>query len=143
MNQFTLDIEKQLANFGREIQNVIEKVAPSEQNRVNFEPTCDLIERAESLLILMDLPGMKKEMIKITLKNRVLTISGERELYLEDGETLLRSERKEGAFSRSFPLPEDADPKSIEAKFQNGVLNITIATTRKGQEADPETIPVR
>ena len=143
MNQFTLDIEKTLSKLGRELQQMVDKVSPSEENRNSFQPDCDLIDREESLTIVMDLPGMKKEMIQITLKNRLLTISGERELYLEQGETLARSERKEGAFSRSFALPEEALTKNVDARFQDGVLSVTVHKITGGQAGNEETIPVR
>lgn len=143
MNQFTLDIEKTLSKLGREFQQMVDKVTPSEEDRSSFQPVCDLIDREESLTIVVDLPGMKKEMIQITLKNRLLTISGERELYLEEGETLARSERKEGAFSRSFALPEDALTKNIDARFQDGVLSVTVHKLTGGQAGNEETIPVR
>ncbi|TVQ65717.1 MAG: Hsp20/alpha crystallin family protein [Balneolaceae bacterium] len=143
MNQFTLDIEKQLANLGKEIREIVDKVVPSDERSDSFDPPCDLIDRAESLTIVMDLPGMVKEMIKITLKNRVLSIAGERELYLEDGEALMKSERKEGAFSRSFALPEEAVLKNIDAAFKDGVLSVTVQKSTGGKTGRPETIPVR
>ncbi len=143
MSNFTIDIEKQLSRLGKDIQQFVERVAPLNMESGDFHPACDIVESDELFSILVDLPGMKKKQIKISLKNRVITISGERELYLEDGEELKRSERKQGSFSRSFALPETADTASISATFKEGVLHIKISKKGVEEDSDSQSIPIK
>jgi len=138
----TTNIEKQLSDLGKEIQHFVEKLIPVDQPARDFTPACDVVQGKDVWKIFVDLPGMKKEQVKLTLKNRVLTIEGDRELYLEDGETLEREERKQGAFIRSFAIPEYADENSIEASFNDGVLKIEISKKEDG-EGPAGSIPIK
>lgn len=143
MSKSTIDIEKQLSKLGKEIQQFVERVVPGVDYEGHFKPACDIIESESSFSVLMDLPGMTKKMIQISLKSRVLTISGDRELYLDDEESLKRSERKQGSFSRSFALPDEADEKSISATFKDGVLKIKLKKTESEESGDSTTIPIK
>jgi HSP20 family protein len=143
MSNFTIDIEKQLSKLGKDIQQFVEKVAPINVDTGDFHPACDIAESDGLFTVLIDLPGMKKKQIKITLKDRVITISGERELYLEDGEELKRSERKQGSFSRSFALPENADTSTISASFKEGVLQIKISKKGVEEDSESQSIPIK
>jgi HSP20 family protein len=142
MSNFTIDIEKQLSKLGKDIQQFVEKIAPADAVDGHFSPDCDIVESKKAFSVLMDLPGMKKKQIKIELKDRVMTVSGERELYLEDGETRRKAERKFGSFSRSFAIPQYADEKSINATFSNGVLHISLKKTEGDDEGSSKSIPI-
>ena len=143
MSKNTIDIEKQLSKLGKEIQQFVERVVPGVDNEGHFKPACDITESDSSFSVFMDLPGMTKKMIQISLKSGVLTISGDRELYLNDDEALKRSERKQGSFSRSFALPDEADSKSISASFKDGVLKVTLKKTESDEGEDSTTIPIK
>jgi HSP20 family protein len=143
MSNFTIDIEKQLSKLGKDIQQFVEKVAQPHSPHIGFNPDCDLVESDEIYSILMDLPGMNKKQIQIKLKDRVLTVNGERELYLEDGEVLKKSGRKQGSFSRSFALPDNVDTASISAAFKDGVLRIKISKTGLESEDSSQSIPIK
>ncbi|MEX0662733.1 MAG: Hsp20/alpha crystallin family protein [Balneolaceae bacterium] len=142
MSNFTVDIEKQLTSLGKEIQQFVEKLVPVEQTERDFTPVCDVVEGDKLFKILMDLPGMQKKNLNISLKDRVLTIEGERELFLEDDEHLKRGERKQGRFIRSFAIPKFADVNTIDASFKNGVLKIEIAKIDDGDD-DSSSIPIK
>lgn len=137
-----MDLEKQLSKLGRDIQQFVERTVPSGRAESDFQPDCDIIESEERFRLQIDLPGFKKEQVKITMKNRVITVSGERELYLEDGETLIRSERREGAFSRAFAIPDGADESSVSAAFSDGVLTITLSKKGSADESDAHSVPI-
>ena len=93
----------------------------------SFVPSVDISETEESFEISASLPGMTKEDINVDLDNGRLTISGERKFETEDtGKNYHRVESGFGKFSRSFQLPDTIDQESIEAKYENGVLNITV-----------------
>lgn len=142
MSNFTVDIERQLTSLGKEIQQFVEKLVPVEQTERDFTPSCDVVEGDKLFKILMDLPGMQKKNLNISLKDRVLTIEGERELFLEDDERLKRGERKQGGFIRSFAIPKFADVNTIDASFKNGVLKIEIAKIDDG-DGDSSSIPIK
>lgn len=140
MNNFKMDIEQQLTSLGREIQQFVERITPLDDAR-DFSPACDVIESKSSLKIIVDLPGMEKKDVKVTLKDGVLRIEGTRELYLENDETLKRGERAQGAFIRSFSIPAHADSSSINASFKNGELTVEIK--KKGEdESEADSIPI-
>jgi len=120
------EIEKQVHKFGQELQDFVERVVPSSSKAKDFRPEADLIVSEKSLNIVMDLPGLTKKEIAITRKQNVLTVRGEREVMLADGEQYKRNERKSGAFMRSFAIPEEADASNITASFRNGVLTIQL-----------------
>ncbi|WP_069129974.1 Hsp20/alpha crystallin family protein [Rhodohalobacter halophilus] len=141
MSNFSIDLEKQLSKLGRDIQQLVERAVPV-QGASNFQPKCDVVESEKQFSLILDLPGMKKEQISITMKNGVITVSGDRELFLEDHEKLVRSERKQGSFSRAFALPEGADPKSVQAEFNDGVLRITVSKTVSEEDGDSQSIPI-
>ena len=94
----------------------------------SFVPSIDVSETDDQFHIQAELPGMKKEDINVNLENRRLTISGERKFeQKEEGETYHRVETRYGSFSRSFQLPDSVDEDSVQAKYKDGLLDITIA----------------
>lgn len=143
MSNFNIDLEKQLSKLGRDIQQFVERTVPGHSEPSSFNPPSDIVESKDHFVIFMDLPGLSKKQVKITLKNRVITVSGERELFLEDDEKLIRSERSEGAFSRAFAIPEKADETSVSASFTDGVLKIKLSKTGLDDESDATSIPIK
>lgn len=144
MSNFSIDLEKQLSKLGKDIQQFVERTVPGQGgDSAYFNPSSDVIESDEQYTILVDLPGMSKKEVKITLKHHVLTVSGERELYLDDGETLVRHERKQGAFSKAFAVPEQVDESSVSASFSNGVLTITLKKTGMDSDSEATSIPIK
>jgi len=93
-----------------------------------WAPAVDVLQRDGDLVVRAELPGVRPEDVDITLQNRVLTISGERREEQEEqrGGYHVR-ERRHGSFSRSMTLPEGVDEDSIRARYENGVLEVTIA----------------
>ena len=96
-------------------------------NRDSFVPGIDISETDEQFQISAELPGMKKENIDVSLDNGRLSISGERKFEnKEEGKTYHRVETSYGSFNRSFQLPDNVDEESINATYEDGILNITI-----------------
>lgn len=92
-----------------------------------FVPTVNTSEGEFAYHVDVDLPGVKKEDIKVDLNKGVLTISGERKTKEEvKQEDYYKIETYFGKFSRSFTLPDNVDIENIEAKSDNGVLEIVI-----------------
>ncbi|HEX6983361.1 MAG TPA: Hsp20/alpha crystallin family protein [Balneolaceae bacterium] len=93
----------------------------------SFVPGIDISETDNQFHISAELPGMKKEDIKVDLENNRLTISGERSFKNEeDGETYHHVETHYGSFSRSLQLPDNVDEESVKATYENGLLNISL-----------------
>jgi HSP20 family protein len=92
-----------------------------------FSPACNIDETATHYLFSIDVPGVKKEDIKVEMRGQVLTISGERkEEYERKGATQYQSEASYGAFQRSFDLASDVKADQIEAEYDNGVLRLAV-----------------
>ena len=103
-------------------------------------PAMDLLESDDHLVLRGDLPGMSEDDVDIEIKDNVLTVSGERKAEHEDkGEGYHRVERSFGRFSRSLSLPHGVDPERVEAKFENGVLEVRIP---KPAEAKPTRVQI-
>lgn len=100
----------------------------------SFTPACEIREEDKFFSLGMDIPGLKKEEIDIEVKDNQLHISGERK-YEEktDKNNILRTERRYGKFSRVFTLPQNVNVEGIEARFENGVLEIMIPKEEKTQ----------
>jgi HSP20 family protein len=95
--------------------------------RLGWLPAVDICETEDEYLLKADLPGMKREDVKVTLENNVLTVEGERKHESEaQGEKSHRVERSYGGFCRRFALPENTDPESIRAECRDGMLNVHI-----------------
>jgi HSP20 family protein len=96
-----------------------------------WAPSADISETDQEYLIRAELPAVKKEDVKVTLDEGMITISGERK---EDKETkdekFHRVESFRGAFSRSFSVPENIDDKGIRAESRDGVLTVHLPKTR-------------
>ncbi|MBO6794784.1 MAG: Hsp20/alpha crystallin family protein [Balneolaceae bacterium] len=100
--------------------------APS-YKKDGFMPSVDISETENQFELSVELPGMKKEEIKVDLENGRLTISGERKFENKDnGKNYHRVESRFGTFTRTFHLPDSIDEDSIAAKYADGILNITI-----------------
>ena len=97
-------------------------------NTTTLTPRVDISEDKANYYIHAELPGMTKDDVKVAVnEGGILTISGEKkhEEKKED-KNYYRIERRYGQFSRSFTLPEHVDDTNIDAKFENGVLNLSI-----------------
>jgi HSP20 family protein len=103
-------------------------------------PPTDIFENADGINIMVELPGLKPEDVKLTLENHTLTIRGEKKQTAEEKTTTVhRYERSYGSFERSFSLPTSVDADKVSAAFENGVLTITLP---KAERAKPKEITV-
>jgi len=92
-----------------------------------WRPKVDVRENDKEFVIHAELPGLTKDQVILELDKNVLTISGERKFEKkEEKEQFHRIERSYGKFQRSFAVPEGTDPTSIQATFNNGVLEVSL-----------------
>jgi len=98
----------------------------------SFIPKVDIIENEKAFEIQVAVPGMNKEDLKIDLKDNHLTISGERKYTKEKNEKHFSSiETQYGTFKRTFALPENVDAEKIDAKYNNGILELVVPKDEK------------
>lgn len=104
-------------------------------------PAIDIKEDKKHFVILADLPGVDKNNINISMENNILTIKGSRpQTTQEELNSYCRTERVRGNFHRQFTLPDTADDSKIEAKMQNGVLEVIIP---KKEASQPRLIKIK
>jgi len=101
---------------------------------VDWTPAIEAFERDGQLVVRADLPGLSPEDVRIEVTDDGLLIEGERRQQMEAEEEggVYRSERVYGRFSRFLQLPDGVDPEKAQARFENGVLEITIPMTDQG-----------
>jgi HSP20 family protein len=106
-----------------------------------FVPAVDIFETSgQDVVVKVDLPGTKREDIKVTFENNVLTIDGERKSESAEGDDRFqRIERAAGTFRRSFTLPATIDGSRVSAGYADGVLTVTLP---RREETRPRQIQV-
>ncbi|HEY6824436.1 MAG TPA: Hsp20/alpha crystallin family protein [Steroidobacteraceae bacterium] len=126
------------ATFGR-----WPRLAGNGDSDLGWAPTADISETGEEFLIRASLPGVKKEDVKVTFEDGLLTVSGERQQKEErKDEKYHKIESFYGSFSRSFALPDAINTDAISAESKDGVLTIHVPKTR-AEATRPTTIKVQ
>ncbi|HEV2354215.1 MAG TPA: Hsp20/alpha crystallin family protein [Puia sp.] len=104
-------------------------------------PSVDISETPQQYNIRAEIPGMKKEDIKISINKNCLSLSGEKkEEKKTDGEKFHRMESYYGSFQRSFVLPDGIKADKVEANFRDGVLSVTVP---KSEETKEKTVEIK
>ncbi|MDH5347205.1 MAG: Hsp20/alpha crystallin family protein [Nitrospira sp.] len=107
----------------------------------DWTPSVDISETESEYQIKAEIPDVKKEDVKVTLEDGVLTIQGERKYEKEEkGKKYHRIERSYGSFVRTFSLPDVIDDDKVKAEFKDGVLNLHLP---KSEKAKPKAIEVK
>ena len=139
---------REINHLQRRLDRIFDDLSPFEtfpsslkDEDLNFAPACDIQETDSRYLVTFDLPGVKKDDVKIELRDNQLTVSGERnEEHKTEKSNHLSEERFYGSFYRAFTLPSNVQEEQVSASFDNGVLNITIP---KAAGAKSKQIPIK
>ncbi len=115
-------------------------LANGEADDAAFCPAADIEESAESYDLSLELAGVSKDDLEVTIDGDVLSIRGARKEKDGNGSALLRRERAYGKFVRCFSLPEDADRSKTSAEFKDGILSVRLMKT---PAAKPTTVEVK
>ena len=102
-------------------------------------PALNVTQDAQSFYVRAALPGISAKDLEVSAVNRTLTVSGARKAEQEEGVSYHRRERAEGRFSRSVTLPLEFDSERVKAKFENGLLTVTLP---KPDKVKPRQIAV-
>ena len=132
---------RELTALQSEVNRLFSRAGGSDvTERQSWTPSIDVIETDEDIKLKAELAGMDPDDISIEVQDNVLTVSGERRFQEEVKEDkYYRIERRYGSFSRSIALPQAIDEAKIEAKYENGVLEVAVP---KAAIAKPKKIAV-
>lgn len=119
-------------------------VNPLTKSRLASVPMVNVFENDDEFRIELAAPGLKKEDIKISLENDIITISAEKEDNIsKENEVCTKQEYSYMNFTRSFTLPETADVEKIKAKSEDGILKITISKKEEEKVKPPRKIEIQ
>ncbi len=132
---------RELTALQTEVNRLFSRVGNGDvAERQSWTPQIDVIENDNAIVLKAELAGMDPADINIEVQDNVLTVSGERRFAEEVKEDkYYRIERRYGSFSRSIALPQTVNESAIDAKYENGVLDITVP---KAEVAKPKKISV-
>ena len=121
------------------ICNRFEEGAPTRTGA--YRPATDIYETENELVLRLEIPGVKKEDVKISIENNILSLNGERKMNDDiDREDYHRVESNYGSFYRSFTLPSRINSEMISAEYEDGILQIVMP---KKEESKPREIEVK
>jgi HSP20 family protein len=132
---------RDLTTLQTEVNRLFSRASGGEvSDRQSWTPAIDVVETDDAIVLKAELAGMDPKDINIEVQDNVLTVSGERRFEEEVKEDrFYRIERRYGSFSRSLALPPTADEGKVDAKYDNGLLQVTIP---KAEIAKPKKITV-
>jgi HSP20 family protein len=114
--------------------------AASDEGLWNWSPAVDIYEEADNIVVKAEIAGVDKDSIRVDVKDRVLTLKGERVVDNEvNQESYFRRERTYGSFERAFTLPVNVDVNSIKAEYKDGVLKVKVP---RPEQSKPKQITV-
>jgi HSP20 family protein len=106
----------------------------------NFAPPVDIYEDEHNITLKMEVPGIDEKDVDVRIENTTLTVHGERKIEKDEKEeNFRRIERQYGSFTRSFTLPSSVDTGQVSARYDKGILKISLA---KKAESKPKQIKV-
>lgn len=122
----------------REFDQFFRDVAPGGTREL--VPPADVYETAEGITLHVDLPGHDAKNIEVKVENDTLTLKSERKVERSDKDGARRLERSFGVYTRSFVLPRTVDTSRVEARYENGVLTLTLP---RREESRPRVVEVK
>jgi HSP20 family protein len=137
MEKFNLsDLEERFNQLGEDVSRFVSKIVKEPRSDDGFRPETDVFISDGNQIILIDLPGMSKSEIRLSVKNSTLIVSGERKPEMSENYEWIRTERSFGRFSRSFSISENVNSADIKASFRQGVLKIVIPKNDSVQSSE-------
>ena len=140
MNLVKWDPFKELEDVSNRLNRLFSRSpANTESNQemlamADWTPSVDISETDTAYLIKGEIPGVKKEDVKITIENGMITMRGERKQEKEEkSKKFHRIERSYGSFVRSFRMLDDVDESAVKAEFKDGMINVSLPKSAKAK----------
>jgi HSP20 family protein len=131
---------RDFSNLRSEMERVFDTMLgryPRERVEGLWAPLVDVEETKDNVIARIELPGIKKEDIKVSLHNNILTISGERKHQTEEkSKTYYRIGRSYGKFQRTVELPSEVVADKAKANYKDGILELVISKSEKAKEKE-------
>jgi HSP20 family protein len=127
----------------REIDRVFDRFFRQGNMMGPWAPAVDVRETRDAIEVIAELPGMRSDDVEVNVENNVLTIAGEKKQEVTEGTPESEYhlvERRCGRFERSFTLPRSVDAEKIGARFEHGLLTVTLP---KAEAAKPRRVEIR
>ncbi len=125
-------LQKEMDNLFDTFSREFFELEPFESRLTSFSPRIDVSETDKEIMVTVEVPGMDEKDIDISVSREALTLKGEKREEKEDkGRTYYRMERSYGSFSRTIPLPAEADIDKVEASYKKGILKVSVPKTEK------------
>ena len=139
---FPPEMDRLLDNFAVGRFPSLASLLPMSTTGAAIAPSVDVHENDKEIVIEAELPGIEEKDIDVTMQNHVLTIKGEKKIVTkEDKDDYHMMERRYGSFQRSMRLPDTVDEDNVAAKFDKGVLTVTL-TKLPGEESKTRKIDI-
>jgi HSP20 family protein len=103
-------------------------------------PAINVLQTPDNVQVYLFAPGLDPKKLDISIEQNLLSISGERQVPMEDKATYYRQERFAGAFNRAISLSDDVDPDRVDATYRDGIVHITL---NRRESAKPRHIQIR
>ena len=130
--------ERSFDRMRREMDDMFQRFGNTGAARGTF-PATNIYDTGDEIFVAVEAPGVKRDQIKVELRERVLTLTGARHEEDVQGSTLLRDERPVGEFIRAFSIPAQIQSDKIKAQFKDGILTIQLP---KSEESKPKNIAI-
>ncbi len=124
--EFFSEIKNEFKEIGSKVNKMFDDLVRGKDGGKSYIPAADVWETKEEMIFEMDLPGCSKSDFKVQVRDNALVISGQRTRAAEVAANVLHRERGFGEFERTFPVPANVDQNRIKAKYDNGVLRVTL-----------------
>lgn len=126
---FIVPVSRESRQFSRLFDDSLERFFGPASGLVARSPALDVAEHERGYTVKLDVPGVAKEDIKVSIDGRQVTVQAQSQQGSEkkDGERIVHRERAVASFARSFTLPQEVDQSESGAKLDNGVLTLTLA----------------
>jgi HSP20 family protein len=131
---------RELETLQDRITRLFAETGPVRKDEISWVPAVDIFEDTDEIVVKAELPSMEEKDVEVKVENNILTIAGKKKLEREEKkEKYHLIESSFGSFSRSFSLPGNVEADKASAKFEKGVLTITLP---KKEELKPKQIKI-
>ncbi len=138
--EFFSDIKSEFKEIGSKVNRMFDELVRGKEGAKGYPVAADVWETREEMVFEIDVPGFSKTDFSVQIRDNALVVSGKRVRTAEADTTVHIKERSFGEFERTFVIPGSVDQERIKAKYENGVLRITLP--KESVEVEPTAVAV-